>query len=411
MAQSLFEKRRAAKGQFTRTEKMLKHLIADPDSVMSSTIERRYQEHSLKWLAVQETHDAYVSKLLESAEDTSRTEQKEEEWLDELADRFLQVEMEADKVIAKFKQDKSSAVKKETAPANTLEEREPSVQNVDHQSSGVQLERIKLEKFNGDIRRYPKFKEQFELYVKPLCTPTQLPFVLRSHLMENVQEEVDNVDDDLNTLWERLDKKFGNNSRLIDVILADISKAPKGDSKNTLIMINTVEKAYRDLARMNKESEIKNGTILSMIEKKLPEEIRLEWLSTIAEMTEEDSEEKFDLLMKLLRKWRIMIEYDQSAIRKPTEKKSLVNFAGGSRQQNSKNTCWIHTAEKHPIWVCQSFKAKSVTEKMDMVKEEKACQACLEKSCPGVSDPENCKKRFKCPIDGCKKAHNKLLHQ
>ena len=285
---------------------------------------------------------------------------------------------------------------------NTTKEVESSV--IAHQPNGVQLERIKLEKFNGDIRRYPKFKEQFELYVKPLCTQTQLPFVpLRSHLMENVQEEVDNVDDDLNTLWERLDKKFGNNSRLIDVILADISKAPKGDSKNTLIMINTVEKDYRDLSRMNKESEMKNGTILSMIEKKLPEEIRLEWLSTFAEMTEEDSDEKFDLLMKLLRKWPVMIEYDQSAIRKPIEKKSLVNFTGGAKRRTSKNTCWIHTAEKHPIWVCQSFKAKSVTERLDMVKEQKAC--------PGVSDPENCKKGFKCPTDWCKKAHNKLLHR
>ena len=282
MAQALFEKRRAAKGQFTRTEKMLKHSISNPDEIMLSTIERRYQEHISKWLAAQEAHDAYVSILLESSEDVSETEQKEELWLDELADRFLQIEVEADKVIGKLKQSTPSTVKQETVPMNTTKEVESSA--VAHQPNGVQLERIKLEEFNGDIRRYPKFKEQFELYVKPLCTQTQLPFVLRSHLMENVQEEVDNVDDDLNTLWERLDKKFGNNSRLIDVILADISKAPKGDSKNTLIMINTVEKAYRDRSKMNKESEMKNGTILSMIEKKLPEEIRLVWLSTIAEI-------------------------------------------------------------------------------------------------------------------------------
>ena len=98
MAQALFEKRRAAKGQFTRTEKMLEHQ-SNPDEIMLSTIERRYQEHSSKWLAVQEAHHAYVSILLEASEDVSATEQREELWLDELADRFLQIEVEADKVI------------------------------------------------------------------------------------------------------------------------------------------------------------------------------------------------------------------------------------------------------------------------------------------------------------------------
>ena len=78
----------------------------------------------------------------------------------------------------------------------------------------MQLERIKLEKFNGDIRKYPKFKEQFELYIKPLCSSAQLPFVLKSHLIEEVREEVDNVDDDLGTLWSRLDKRYGNCGKL-----------------------------------------------------------------------------------------------------------------------------------------------------------------------------------------------------
>ena len=36
---------------------------------------------------------------------------------------------------------------------------------------------------------------------------------------------------------------------------------------------------------MGKEAEMKNGTILAMIEKKLPEEIRFDWVKTIAEKT------------------------------------------------------------------------------------------------------------------------------
>ena len=106
-----------------------------------------------------------------------------------------------------------------------------------------------MEKFDGDIRKYPKFKKQFERYVKPLCSESQLPFVLKSHLDEKVKEEVDNADDDMSTLWCRLDKRYGNCGKLIDTILSDIAKAPKGDARSTLAMINVIEKAHRDLIK------------------------------------------------------------------------------------------------------------------------------------------------------------------
>ena len=61
-----------------------------------------------------------------------------------------------------------SAVKTEEANQVTASPLQNSKLNTDVQpkSNPIQLERIKLDKFNGDIRKYPKFKEQFELYVK-----------------------------------------------------------------------------------------------------------------------------------------------------------------------------------------------------------------------------------------------------
>ena len=69
---------------------------------------------------------------------------------------------------------------------------------------------------------------------------------------EEVKEEVDNVDDNLETLWQRLDKRYGNCGKLVDTILADLSKLPKGDGKQTLLMIKTVEKAFRDLSKLRR---------------------------------------------------------------------------------------------------------------------------------------------------------------
>ena len=95
------------------------------------------------------------------------------------------------------------------------------------------------------------------------------------------------MDDNLETLWQMLDKKYGNCGKLVDAILADLSKIPKGDGKQTLEMIKTVEKAYRDLSRMGRGNEMQNGTIIAMIERKLPEEIRFEWIKTVDDVGEE----------------------------------------------------------------------------------------------------------------------------
>ena len=110
-----------------------------------------------------------------------------------------------------------------------------------------------------------------------------------------------------------------------------------------------------------------------------------------------------------------MIEYDHAAIRKNPEKKALLNHAmksssNPSNRKKEKETCWIHTAEKHPIWVCQAFKAMSPQERRKLAEEKGACICCLEVRCPGATDNGVCKRKFKCTVNGCNEAHNKLLH-
>ena len=411
-------KRATAKSQFTRAEKRLEEAL-EKTRIPYQTIERRYEELREKYNLAQQAHDDYVQVLLASkTKDT--TEEEEEKWIAEITQRYDDIEERADTAIAKMKKDEEAQMKLDDQISN---KQERVIKN-DHldlnrvlngpvnstqPSSTLQLERIKLEKFNGDIRKYPKFKEQFELYIKPICTASQLPFILKSHLSEEVQEEVDNIDDNLDTLWARLDKKYGNRSKLVDTILADIAKAPRGDSRNTLAMIKVVEKAYRDLTRMGRRSEMENGTILSMIEKKLPEEIRFEWIKCIADEEDDESEGRFQLMLELLQKWAIRIEYDQAAIRKVALEKQV--RANHTTKRPVKEVCWIDTQEKHPIWVCNAFRAMPANERIDLTNQNNACHACLEIKCPGADDATKCQRKFKCPVDGCREVHNKLLHQ
>ena len=104
-----------------------------------------------------------------------------------------------------------------------------------------------------------------------------------------------------------------------------------------------------------------------------------------------------------------MIEYDQAAIRQNTEKRGPTHFTR-PRESKEKETCWIHS-ENHPIWVCKSFKAKPVSDRIALIQKHYACHAYLEIKCVGVANAENCRKKFRCSIEGCNEAHNKLLHQ
>ena len=204
------------------------------------------------------------------------------------------------------------------------------------------------------------------------------------------------------------------------MILADISRLPKGDGKTTLIMINTVEKAHRDLTRMHRASEMENGTIISMIEKRLPDDIRFDWIKLIAEKqdTPEESQDtsdnsvgKFNMLLELLKKWRIIIEYDQATIRKTSEKKGLTHHVKATEIDGNAETCWIHQESGgHQIWACKVFRTKPVSERIALADQFNACHACLEIKCPGASDPVNCRRKFQCIVLGCKRKHNKLLH-
>ena len=120
---------------------------------------------------------------------------------------------------------------------------------------------------------------------------------MRNHLEQIVKEEVANVEDDINLLWERLDSRYAKYSRYVEVVLEDLAKTTKGDAKATLRLINTVEKAKRDLDRIGAGQEMCNSFIIAQIEKKFPEEMRFEWIKEVASHAEEDTKYRFKLLM------------------------------------------------------------------------------------------------------------------
>ena len=94
---------------------------------------------------------------------------------------------------------------------------------IDHDSERkqkpLQLEKVKMPLFTGEIRDYPRFKTDFEKQVKPTINIESAPYILRSCLSKGPPDVVKSIDDDYKALWKRLDEKYGDPAKVVDVIM------------------------------------------------------------------------------------------------------------------------------------------------------------------------------------------------
>ena len=123
--------------------------------------------------------------------------------------------------------------------------------------SNLRLEKIKMPRFDGDLREYPRFRKDFEVQVMPSLTNSTSPYTLRSCLGKEPMAVVKGVEDDIAEMWKRLDKKYSDLAKLADAII---------DGKQFIEFVEIVECGYRDLVRIGLEKEITTTSSVSIIE-------------------------------------------------------------------------------------------------------------------------------------------------
>ena len=169
--------------------------------------------------------------------------------------------------------------------------------------------------FNGEMRFYPTFKSDFKRLMESKYGKDS--YVLRQSLADVVCNEIQWVDD-YELMWDRLDENYGSSSKIVDFVLSNIKKLkpiPDGNNIKFLELINTVESGWYDLKRLNKQAEIENVTVITLIEKLLPCNIMREWVLRRNKVS--DDTLLFNELMLFLLDERKIIKYVEDDVRKP----------------------------------------------------------------------------------------------
>ena len=288
----------------------------------------------------------------------------------------------------------------------------------------LQLEKIKMPSFHGNVRNYPQFKTDFEKQVMPSINAENAPYVLRSCLGKEPADTVKSVDDDITAMWKRLDEKYGDPAKVADVVMCAIQNMKpirEGENKKFVEFINVIDDGYRDLRRLGLEKEITTTSSVSIIERKLPNDVKREWAKLISsEHSPVDKRDKFPSLLRFLLEQKQAIEYENAELRsnsnlsvkgslhyleKRDDKVAIPEGQGTSRYK--RNNCLYHEGANHWTNECRLYLSKPVQERRDALKEKGACWSCLKRG----HRIQDCRVKKPCGVNDCNRFHHKTLHE
>ncbi|KAJ8039805.1 hypothetical protein HOLleu_13921 [Holothuria leucospilota] len=288
-----------------------------------------YNDLKKSWELLKTAHDGVMSHVKEG------DEEKEEETMDDIRKSYTEVR----KLLYRGKANEGKEVN----------DKKPS----------LQLKKMEMPKFSGDVKLYSRFKEDFNKFVKPATHTDQLAFTLRQCLSGEPLRVVVPAEDDVNKIWQRLDERV----------------VKEGDDRKLVEFIDLVEASYRNLERAGLQGEMANSRVIGEIEKKLPEELFKRWARHM----------------------------NDKEIKQEGRMQGLLAFLEYIIQK--KPTCVIHEKAQHHTESCRAYQAKSIEKRIEPLKEKRACFRCLKVGHVVI----DCRSGV-CGKDGCKRKHHPSIH-
>ena len=121
----------------------------------------------------------------------------------------------------------------------------------------------------------------------------------------------------------------------------------EGENKRFIELVDAVEDGYKDLKRPGLEREITTTSSISIIERKLPANIKREWAKLVStDNSTVDKTDKFPSLLSFLLTQKRAIEYDTIELRLTIT--STIKGSAHYAKKNKKQGVSRKTRRKHP---------------------------------------------------------------
>lgn len=317
----------------------------------------------------------------------------------------------------------------------------------------VKVKAFEPPKFDGNVRDYPNFKEDFKNLVKGAYGAD--PYALKMCLSGDALQTIRGAEGNYDEMFERLDDKYGNARKIVDLVIGDLKclrKISDGNTKDFIKMVDQVEQCSLDLKKVNLSDELNTANVVSNIERVLPSLQKREWVKRAE--TVSTTNQLFPELLKFLKEEKRVLEYmnsnvrisngdevsvhsvnntsgngaesdllnlvrkmssDQQAKNREFESciVSLTQMVKGTniKAENNNGGCWLHNNANHDIMDCYKFKIMNNKNRFEMAKNHGICYKCLR----GYHSARNCNTGKLCDvmIEGqgpCNRNHHSLLH-
>ena len=317
---------------------------------------------------------------------------------------------------------------------NRVQNKERRVSNSNNQHPGEsfsssnavngQLERIKIPVFGGNKLEFPRWQAAFSSCVDSSSLSAQFKMLrLEGCLTGEAAETVKGLgysEAAYETAKARLLRKYGGSRRQVQGNLEELKKMNtlrEDDAKALEKFADVLERAVINLKENDRQSDLKDGTLYTIILEKIPETLLAQYYRWIKENHEHESREKLKDWIAEEAEYRIQAAEIRNGIgsdtktrenkvpwkRREGSTKSFVSTSGGVEPKIQRCKLCGHS---HPIWHCNVFKGRPVERRWETAKRLGLCYRCLRNDHLGNS----CPSYRECKIDGCKDTHHRLLH-
>ena len=324
-------------------------------------------------------------------------------------------------------------------PAGTLTTMQPSTTGFTIQDLALllastkkdHLPEWKLAQYNGDPIQWHEWFSQFKsaLDSAPLTDDVKLTYLktLVTGKAKTAIAELGYCGTMYRDALKTLERKFGKPQAVVTAYLEKLANFPPVKMHNSESIISysaTICSLVGVFRSLNYVRDLSSASLLGQAVQKLPPNMKEAWsLHTVRRTLDrptlvdfndwlKDKAEAHERMKSLPNKAKP--EESNNVTVTKTKTASKVFAATTSSQQSASakaksdkppNTC-VACKEKHPLWRCPAFRAKTPTERAKLVADNKLCFSCFNQNHPF----RQCPQPRKCTKDGCGSSHNTFLH-